>query len=60
MKNKIQKIVFIDGSYCGFINDYLEKDWCVVSVNPVGTKQIYGAYVVLEKEIAAAGEPVVE
>lgn len=52
MKNKKQKIKYIDGNYgCDTLNRlYLDCGWRVVSIHTAGSKNDVGAYVLLEKE----------
>lgn len=52
MKNKRQKIRYIDGSYgCDALNRlYLDCGWRVVSIHTAGSRNDVGAYVLLEKE----------
>ena len=52
MKNKKQKIKYIDGNYsCDTINRlYLDCGWRIVSIHAGGSKNDVGAYVLLEKE----------
>lgn len=58
MKNKVQKIKYIEGRWCDTVNEvYLDKGWTIVSAHPVATKTEIGMYVVMEKEVAAADSP---
>ena len=52
MKNKKQKIRYIDGNYgCDTLNRlYLDCGWRVVSIHTAGSRNDVGAYVLLEKE----------
>lgn len=52
MKNKKQKIKYIDGNYgCDALNRlYLDCGWRVVSIHTAGSRNDVGAYVLLEKE----------
>lgn len=51
MKNKKQKIEYIDSYQCNRINNYYLKDgWQVVSIHPISSKDQIGAYILLEKE----------
>lgn len=52
MKNKKQKIKYIDGNYgCDTLNRlYLDCGWRIVSIHTAGSKNDIGAYVLLEKE----------
>jgi hypothetical protein len=55
VKNKQQKIKFINGRWCDDINvTYLSHGWEIVSIHPVASKDEIGAYVILEKEELAA------
>lgn len=52
MKNKIQKVEYINGNWCSTINEYyLKDDWYIVMIVPATTRDHVGAYVLLEKEI---------
>lgn len=52
MKNKKQKIKYVDGDYgCDILNRlYLDCGWKVVSIHTAGSRNDVGAYVLLEKE----------
>lgn len=51
MKNKKQKIVYVDSRWCDTINDnYLKEGWQVVSIHPIASKDQIAAYILLEKE----------
>lgn len=52
MKNKKQKIKYIDGNYgCDTLNRlYLDCGWRIVSIHTAGSRNDIGAYVLLEKE----------
>jgi hypothetical protein len=52
MKNKKQKIKYIDGNYdCDTLNRlYLDCGWRVASIHTAGSRNDIGAYVLLEKE----------
>ena len=52
MKNKKQKIKYVDGNYgCDTLNRlYLDCGWRVVSIHTAGSRNEVGAYVLLEKE----------
>ena len=52
MKNKKQKIKYIDGNYgCDTLNRlYLDCGWRVISIHTAGSRNDVGAYVLLEKE----------
>ena len=53
MKNKQQKIKYIEGRWCETINEcYLNTGWTIISVHPVATQNEIGIYVVMEREIA--------
>ena len=50
MKNKKQKIIYIDSRWCDTINDYyLKEGWQVVSIHPIASKDQIAAYILLEK-----------
>jgi hypothetical protein len=51
MRDKEQKVKYIDGRWCDTINEcYLNNGWYVVMIVPATTKTQTGAYVVLERE----------
>lgn len=51
MRDKEQKVKYIDGRWCDTINEsYLNNGWYVVMLVPATTKAQTGAYVVLERE----------
>ena len=51
MRDKEQKVKYIDGRWCDTINEcYLNNGWYVAMIVPVTTKTQTGAYVVLERE----------
>ena len=51
MRDKEQKIKYINGRWCDVINDvYLSAGWHVVSIHPVSDRNEIGAYVILEKQ----------
>ena len=51
MRDKKQKIKYINGCWCDVINEcYLDIGWNIVSIYPVSNKTDIGAYILLEKE----------
>lgn len=52
MKNKKQKIKYVDGNYgCDTLNRlYLDCGWRVVSIYTASSRNDVGAYILLEKE----------
>ena len=52
MKNKIQKILYIEGSFfgCDKVNSYLRDGWSVVSICSASTHSLPCAFVIIERE----------
>ena len=51
MRDKEQKVKYIDGRWCDTVNEcYLNNGWYVAMIVPATTKTQTGAYVVLERE----------
>ena len=51
MRDKEQKVKYIDGKWCDTVNEcYLNNGWYVAMIVPATTKTQTGAYVVLERE----------